>query len=188
MNPVFKYRFPLFMRTFPLQTLDENGNPIGIEELGIYNDMNTLFISNKHTGVPNASGNSNLYLETYQYEDFGKLANLVIGIDNEKSASGIELFINNPSGSSYSNMGLYLSGPEFLSGIPYSTSANLFIKRIMDATMPLTVYNTINSSGLDLFIRNANLDSSGINIYISGQVYPVNFVSSGTLHTKGTVL
>ena len=188
MNPVFKYRFPLFMRTFPLETLDESGNPIGIEELGYYNDMNTLFISNKHTGVPNASGNSNLYLETYQYEDFGKLANLVIGVDYPSSTSGIDLFINNPSGSSYTNMDLYLSGPEFLSGIPYTASANLFIKRIMDASMPLTVYNTINSSGLDLFIRNANLDSSGISIYTSGQAYPVDFVSSGTLHTKGTIL
>lgn len=188
MNPVFKYRFPLFMKTFPLQTLDESGNVIGIEQLGYYSGVNTLFISNKHTGVPNSSGNTNLYLETYPYEDFGKMTNLVIGIDNEKSASGIELFINNPSGSSYTNMSLYLDGPDFLSGVPYGESANLFIKRVMDATMPLTVYNTVSSDAFNLFIRNADLYSSGINLYTSGLIYPEGFSNSGTLHTKGTVL
>lgn len=181
------------MKTFALETLDASGNPIGIEltDVGSASETAYLFITNSHTGVPNCSGNTNLYLSTYEYDDIGKSVNLAISIDYPSSESGMNLFINNPpgiSGYTYDTSTLFIKSPDILYGEPYASGTNLFIKRIMEAIAPLTVYNTYNGTGVDMFVRGAYIESTGLYLSTSGERYPENVNTPITIYTRGTRL
>lgn len=203
MNPNFVNYFPLYLKTFAAQTLefDSSGNPTGntieieLEDVGFNEGSFDLFIENYHTGVPNGWNNMNLAMKTYPYMDFGRNLNLTIGQSPPVASSGLELFLCNPSGTTPNSSGgsfgisnLYLQGPERVNGYDYSNSINLFMKRIMDVEMPLFVYNTYTSGGLDTYIRGGIPFTGGMDLYMSGVSSPINTSDSGTLYIAGTVL
>jgi len=193
-NPRFNNFFPLSIKTYSNVKMDENGDIVetndqptiittqdNFESLGLY-------IDNHYTGVPNSSGDFNLYLKTRPYDDYGQAVNLTINYPFPEHSGNLDLMINNPSGSSFTQMPLFVYGPDVYSGTEVTGALNLFIHRIIDTTMPLTVYNTYSSGGLDTFIRGAYLNTSGINLYTSGDVYPTEINNNQTLYVRGTVL
>jgi hypothetical protein len=203
MNPNFTQYFPLYMKTYAAQTLefDEDGNPTGntieieLDQIGYSTNSFDLMIKNYHTGVPNGWNNMNLNMITYPYMDFGRNLNLTIGKQLPTSNSNLQIFLCNPSGTtpnssggSFSISNLYLQGPDRVNGVDYSNTINLFMKRIMDVEMPLFVYNTYVSGGLDNYIRGGIPFTGGTSLYVSGEPFPINASDSGTLYIAGTVL
>jgi len=129
------------------------------------------------------SGKLNMFIATDPYLDYAKSLNLVIP-DNTITISGdlsesIDLFIvgsiteqpisddpvNNP-----------------ISGTGNGESLNLFIKSDMGASLPLFVYNTLESATLDLYARGSYQYGSGLNLQITGQGLPSGNI---TLYTRG---
>lgn len=193
-NPRFNNYFPITIKTFTNFKMDENGQIVETDETPIILTTQdnfeslSLFMDNHYTGVPNSSGNFNLYLKTRPYDDYGQAANLTINYPFPESSGSLNLVMNNFSGSSFTQMPLFVYGPDIYSGTEFTGILNLFIHRIIEAAMPLTVYNTYSSGGLDTFVRGAYLSTSGINLYTSGEVYPTEFNNNQTLYVRGTVL
>jgi hypothetical protein len=193
-SPIFSGYFPLTVKTFSNFKMDEDGNIVETNDsfATITTQDNftslSLMIDNHHTGVPNSSGSFNLSLKTRPYDDYGQGMNMTINYPFPENSGVLDLFVNNPSGFSFSQISLSMLGSDILHGVENSGSMNLFIKRIIEAGMPLTVYNTYSSGGLDLFTKGAYLASSGINLYTSGEVYPTENNSSIPIYVRGTRL
>lgn len=182
--------FPMYMKTYAYTTIDpETGQPIEIDAsgLGTLSETFSLYIQNSYTGVPNSSGQFNMYIQTDEYADYGKALNLVMSRDLESANSEIPLYILNinqtsSGNSSVSGINLYTVGK----GIPVDDSFNLFIKTPHIESLPLTLFNVYNTSEIDLFIRNADIYSSGIDLYTSGELYPTTTGNTLNLRIRGT--
>jgi hypothetical protein len=193
-NPRFNNYFPLTMKTFQNTKVDENGNIVETDET--FKTITTqdnfgslgLIMDSHYTGVPNSSGWFNLSLKTRPYDDYGQGVNLTINYPLPESSGSLDLILNNPSGKSFTDLDLFIYGPDVFTATQASGSMNLFIHRIIEATMPLTVYNTYSSGGLNMYTRGAYINSSGINLFTSGQVYPTQYNDSQPLYVRGTRL
>ena len=174
-----KNAFNLYLKTYEYLGGGGYTDEIGVLDFNSLNPgITTLYIENHYTGVPNISGNYNLYLKTHEYSDHGRPFNLVLNPPMYTEESGLPLYLSNPSGAEKSSMQLYYQGPEFLNGSYIGNSTNLIIKQTIQAEIPLFVYNTYVGTGLNLYTRSAYIDSSGINLISSG----IGIVSSGLSH------
>lgn len=186
----FYKTFPMYMKTYAYTTIDpETGETIQIDTdgLGTLSETFSLYIQNSYTGVPNSSGQFNMYIQTDEYADYGKALNLAIGKNLDSTSSTIPLYLSNinqstVSDSSVSGINLYTVGK----GIPVDDSFNLFIKTPHIESLPLTLFNVYNTSEIDLFIRNADIYSSGIDLYTSGELYPTTTGNTLNLRIRGT--
>ena len=128
-----------------------------------------------------------MYIQTDEYADYGKALNLIMNRDLDSVNSNIPLYLSNINQSTSSDS--YVSGINLYTvgkGIPVDDSFNLFIKTPHIESLPLTLFNVYNTSEIDLFIRNANISNSGIDMYTSGELYPTSTGTSLNLRIRGT--
>jgi hypothetical protein len=164
-NPKAVNSFFLYMQSYKYET----GNGGGFtNDLGLYDDVVYLYINSVHTGVPNASGNFNLYLQTRPYEDTASYFNLIINPPINTTTGKLPLFLQNTPGKEQSSVPLYFEGPDHFTGTKVASSFNLFIKETIRGDMPLTVYNSYVGTGINLYTRFANETNSGIYLTTSG--------------------
>jgi len=190
---------PLVVATNDIALVDQAGNVIEIPSGQIGNYIKpyvrpvTLYIENYYTGVPNSSGSTLLYIQTYEYDDFAGRMNMVMATDPPPSSynNNINLFLSNPSGSTLNSSGnynynnLFLQGPQFENGPTQQGGMNLVLFKTPEAQLPLFVYNTTVLSNLDMTIKSANLHNSGISLFSSGELYPVENTNLTTLYVRG---
>jgi hypothetical protein len=163
-NPRATSDFPLYMHSYKYET----GEGGFTNDLGLYDDATYLFINSVHTGVPNSSGNFNLYIQTRPYEDTATYFNLVINPVINAATGNISLFLQNTIGKEQASIPLYFEGPDYFTGTSSSSSFNLFIKETIRGDMPLTVYNNYAGAGMNIYTRSAHTDNSGIYLTTSG--------------------
>lgn len=163
-NPRIKSDFSLYMSSYKYETGDGGFT----NKLGLYDDMAYLYINSTHTGVPNSSGKFNLYIQTRPYEDIASYFNLTINPSINETTGNISLFLQNTPGKEQSSLPLYFKGPNFLNGTNISSSFNLFIKETIRGDIPLIVYNNCVETGINMYIRSAYMDNSGIDLVTSG--------------------
>lgn len=193
-NPRFNNSFPLTIKTFTNTKLDSNGEVVETNEsfTTITSQDNygslALIMDSHYTGVPNSSGWFNLNLKTRDYDDYGQGMNMTMNYPFPESSGNLDLVLNNPDGSSFTDMKLSILGADVFNGVEVSNSMNLFIHRIIEAAMPLTVYNTYSSGGLNMYTKAAYIYSSGINLFTSGEVYPTQNSDNQPLYIRGTRL
>ena len=191
-SPIFENTLPITLKTYNYQSLENGtGNIIYYETLSTVTSSPNLYIESHYTGVPNVSGNLPMYILTDPYEDYAASMPFSIGRTNPPASSSASLntFGFENTGTAFSSSSFYIAGPQFEKGTETSGTLNLVIKRIIEATTPLTVYNTYESGLLHGFIRGANVYSnSGVTLAISGISLPTVDNNSTNLRIKGTKL
>lgn len=195
-------KLPMFMKTYDKIIYNGEGTAIEVTsgDIGKYilpwSDITSLYIENYHTGVPNASGGLTCVMVDMDYNDHADIFNMYMHGYPEpiKNNNNMTLFTTNLSGivpgstPSYNSTTLFIQPDEFLTGESVNGGLNLVVKRIPEAQTPLFVYNTYNYANINLYIPSANPVYTGIQLYTSGEAFPIQGSNSKILHIRGKTI